>query len=68
MPVSLLALANELLLSIAGSLDSERSINAFARTNRCLYLLLNDYLYKHNVIKGESSALSAALRPAAHLT
>jgi hypothetical protein len=57
MSVSLLALANELLLSIADSLDSERSINAIARTNRRLYLLLNDYLYKHNVIKGESSAL-----------
>lgn len=57
MPVSLLALANELLLSIADSLDSERSINAIARTNRRLYLLLNDYLYKHNVIKGASSAV-----------
>jgi hypothetical protein len=57
MPVSLLGLANELLLSIADSLDSEHSINAIARTNRRLYLLLNDYLYKYNVIKGESSAL-----------
>jgi ankyrin repeat protein len=57
MPVSLLALANELLLLIANSLDSERSINAVARTNRRLYHLLNDYLYKHNVIKGGSSAL-----------
>ena len=46
MPVSLLGLANELLLSIADSLDSERSINSIARTNRRLYLLLNDYLYK----------------------
>jgi hypothetical protein len=54
---SLLVLANELLLSIADSLNSERSINAFARTNRRLYLLLNDFLYKHNVTKGESSAL-----------
>jgi hypothetical protein len=50
-------LANELLLSIADSLNSERSINAFARTNRRLYLLLNDFLYKHNITKGESSAL-----------
>jgi hypothetical protein len=57
MPVSLLALVNELLLSIADFLDSERSINALARTNRRLYLLLNDYLYKHNAIEGESSAL-----------
>jgi ankyrin repeat protein len=60
--VSLLALANELLLSIARSLDSERSINAFARTNRRLYLLLNDFLYKHNVIEGKSSALWWAAR------
>jgi Ankyrin repeats (3 copies) len=62
MPVSLLALVNELLLSIADFLDSERSINALARTNRRLYLLLNDYLYKHNVIKGESSALCWAAK------
>ncbi|KAH9206130.1 hypothetical protein DL95DRAFT_397125, partial [Leptodontidium sp. 2 PMI_412] len=60
--VSLLALANELLLSIAESLDSERSISAFARTNRGLYLLLNDFLYKHNVTKGGSSALWWAAR------
>ncbi|KAH9210647.1 hypothetical protein DL95DRAFT_393272 [Leptodontidium sp. 2 PMI_412] len=60
--VSLLAVANELLLSIAYSLDSERSISAFARTNRGLYLLLNDFLYKHNVINGESSALWWAAR------
>ena len=57
MPASLPVLANELLLSIADCLDSERSINAIARTNRRLYLLLNDYLYRHNVIKSESSAL-----------
>lgn len=57
MPMSLLALVNELLLSITDFLDSERSINALVRTNRRLYLLLNDYLYRHNVIKGESSAL-----------
>ena len=55
--VLLLALINELLLSIADSLDSKHSINAFARTNRRLYLLLNDFLYKYNVIKEESSAL-----------
>jgi hypothetical protein len=60
MPASLLALANELLLSIADSLQSERSINAFARTNRRLYLLINDFLYKHNVTKSESSALLSA--------
>jgi hypothetical protein len=60
--VSLLTLANELLLTIDHSLVSERSINAFARTNRRLYLLLNDFLYKHNVIEGKSSALWWAAR------
>ena len=57
MPPSLLALANELLLSIANSQSSERSINTFAPTNRRLYLVIKDYLYKNNDIKGESSAL-----------
>jgi len=57
MPASLLALANELLLAIADSPSSERSINTFARTNRRLYLVIKDYLYKNNVIKSESSAL-----------
>jgi hypothetical protein len=55
--VSLLALVNKLLLLITNSLDSKRNINAFAYTNRRLYLLLNDFLYKYNVIKEESSAL-----------
>lgn len=55
--VSLLTLANELLFSIAYSFNSERSINAFTRTNRRLYLFLNDFLYKHNVIEGKSLAL-----------
>jgi hypothetical protein len=57
MTASLIALANELLLSIAELLDSECSINALARTNRRLYLAINDYLYRHNVTKSESSAL-----------
>ncbi|KAF1947364.1 ankyrin, partial [Clathrospora elynae] len=50
-------LANELLLSIAEKLSSERDINAFAQTDRRLYRLLNKYLYRHNVQHGESSAL-----------
>jgi hypothetical protein len=57
MPVLLLALANELLLLISDILDSECSINALARTNRCIYFLLNNYLCKHNIISSESSAL-----------
>ena len=53
----LLDLANELLLCIAENLESERDINAFTRTNRHLYYLLNVYLYRHNVRKSDSWAL-----------
>ena len=53
----LLDLANELLLCIAENLESERDINAFTRTSRYLYYLLNGYLYRHNVQKSNSSAL-----------
>ena len=62
MAASLSDLPNELLLSIASSLESESSLNALARTNRCLYLSLNDYLYKHNAVYGRSSALTWAAR------
>jgi ankyrin repeat protein len=50
-------LANELCLSIAENLRSERDINAFARTDCRLYRLLNEHLYRHNVRYRESSAL-----------
>src|SRR5947199_2305024 len=51
-------LANELLLCISDKLESERDINAFTRTNRHLYYVLNDYLYRHNVQEfGGGSAL-----------
>ena len=53
----LLDLPNELLLSIADRLELERDINAFARTNRRLYYLLNAYLYRHNMQKFGGSAL-----------
>lgn len=55
--ISLLDLPNELLLWIAGNLKQRRQLNAFARTNRRLYSLLNAYLYRHNVEKENSSAL-----------
>src|SRR5205814_8524186 len=48
---------NELLLCISENLESERDINAFTRTNRGLYYLLNAYLYRHNVQKFGGSAL-----------
>lgn len=45
----LLSLPGELLQSIAENLVSERDINAFARTNRRLYDLLNSYLYRYHI-------------------
>ena len=50
-------LPNELLLSIADNLESERDMNAFTQANRCLYNLLNVYLYRHNAKECRSSAL-----------
>ena len=56
--MSLLDVANELLLCISDNLESERDINAFTRINRRIYFVLNDYLYRHNVRKfGGGSAL-----------
>jgi ankyrin repeat protein len=54
---SLPCLGNDVLLLIADCLESERSINALVRTNRRLYLLLNSYLYRYNVVNAKSSAL-----------
>ena len=54
----LLDISNELLLCISENLESERDINAFTRTNRRLYYLLNGYLYRHNIQKSGGSALS----------
>jgi hypothetical protein len=45
----LLDLANELLHCISENLELERDINAIAQTNRRLYRLLNNYLYRYNV-------------------
>ena len=53
----LLSLANELLLVIGEDLESQKDINAFARTNRRLYNLLNAYLYRRNVRDSQSFAL-----------
>jgi ankyrin repeat protein len=59
---SLLCLGNDVLLLIADCLETERSINALVRTNRRLYLLLNSYLYRYNVVNAKSSALHWAAR------
>lgn len=55
--MALLDLANELLLSVVENLNKLSDHNAFARTNRRLYFLLNSYLYRVDVQQGESSAL-----------
>jgi len=57
MSLTLLDLPNELLLSIADSLRCECGINAFARTNRQLYCLLNVYLYQYHIRTNHHPAL-----------
>ncbi|KAJ5338084.1 ATPase inhibitor IATP mitochondria [Penicillium brevicompactum] len=47
--MTLHALPNELLLNIAEFLDSQSSINAFARINHRCNNLLNSFLYNYNV-------------------
>ncbi|TVY62373.1 Ankyrin repeat domain-containing protein 50 [Fusarium oxysporum f. sp. cubense] len=59
----MLHLVNEHILSIATHLESERDINAFARTNHRLFSCLNIILYHRNIQQSESSAvLWAAVR------
>ncbi|KGO40297.1 hypothetical protein PEX1_034400 [Penicillium expansum] len=53
----LLFLPNELLLAIAETQDSQKDINAFARTSRRCYFLLNPFLYAYNVRQHQGSAL-----------
>ncbi|PYH91899.1 hypothetical protein BO71DRAFT_298391, partial [Aspergillus ellipticus CBS 707.79] len=55
--MSLLNLANEVLLMIAETLESENDINAMVQTNHRFYALLNPYLYRHNRRHSGSSAL-----------
>jgi hypothetical protein len=43
------SLPNELVLLIAENLELEKDINAFARTNKQLYNILDPYLYCHNM-------------------
>jgi ankyrin repeat protein len=55
--MTLLILPNELLLSIAETLESQPNINALAKTNRRCYNLLNSFLYAYNARHYNSSAL-----------
>ncbi len=55
--MSLLNLADELLLLIAGYFTRESDINALSTTNRRLYFLLNFELYRFAVRRGNNSGL-----------
>lgn len=55
-------LASELLLLIAGHLESEKDINSLARVNHRLYVTLNGYLYDHNCQHAGASAILWAAR------
>jgi Ankyrin repeats (3 copies) len=56
----LLELPNELLLSTADKLNRLSDFNAFTRTNKRLYILLNCSLYRRDVRRAGGSALAWA--------
>ncbi|KAL4888617.1 ankyrin repeat-containing domain protein [Aspergillus ambiguus] len=58
----LLSLPNGLLFEISTKLEYQRDFNNLARTNRRLYSLLNDHLYKNNIRYHHGSALFWASR------
>lgn len=47
----LLNLPDEILLIIGEHLPSENDLNSFHQTNRRLYQVLNDYLYRSNALR-----------------
>ncbi|KAL4864738.1 hypothetical protein BDV12DRAFT_200818 [Aspergillus spectabilis] len=55
--MSLLSLPPELLIMIAEHLESEADLNALSQTNKSLYPIISDTLYRNNIKKHESSAL-----------
>ncbi|KAJ6092219.1 hypothetical protein N7467_004188 [Penicillium canescens] len=52
----------ELITHIITFLEYDSNLNSFVRTSKFLYHLLNDYLYRHNVLYFGSSALEWAAR------
>lgn len=60
--MALLDLPNELLLLIAQRLDDDYDINALLQTCKQLFLLLNRYLYEHNVRHFHATALEWAAK------
>lgn len=55
--MALLDLSNELLISIAEHLTSEKDISAFARCNRHIYSVAISHLYRFNILHSRCSAL-----------
>lgn len=55
--MSLLDLPNELFLSIATCLESQRDINALTQTGRRFYAVVNPYLYRYNARRFNGSAV-----------
>jgi hypothetical protein len=64
----LLNLLIKILLLIAENLQVEGDINAFAWTNNRLYSILNPYLYRHNVKREDSTALTWAAKRGQDMT
>ncbi|KAK2612268.1 hypothetical protein QQS21_001694 [Conoideocrella luteorostrata] len=60
--MSLLDLANELLLATAKFLDKDRDLDAFAKCNRRLYSTVVSHLYRHNVKHSFATSLDWAAR------
>ncbi|KAF7716346.1 Uncharacterized protein PECH_000129 [Penicillium ucsense] len=60
--MSLSTLPAEIIVSIATYLDDEWSINALHQANRRLYCLLQDFLYQHNVVHSNATALEWSAR------
>ncbi|EPS27275.1 hypothetical protein PDE_02218 [Penicillium oxalicum 114-2] len=55
--MALLELPPETILAISDQLDDEWSLNSLLRTCKGLYRLLNDSLYRHNVVFSKASSL-----------
>ncbi|ODM19465.1 hypothetical protein SI65_04449 [Aspergillus cristatus] len=60
--MTLLMLSNELVLEIAGYLKYESDINALMQVSGRLYYVLSPYLYRHNALYFEGSALVWAIQ------
>ncbi|RHZ59002.1 hypothetical protein CDV55_105232 [Aspergillus turcosus] len=56
--MNLLSLPTELLLEIAKHLESQAWLNAFARTNRHTFSIINSYLHRYNADYQQHTALA----------